>query len=26
MEKKVFYQNYRLFKMTASDWWGEDKR
>jgi hypothetical protein len=26
MEKKVFYENYRLFRMTASDWWGEDNR
>lgn len=26
MEKKVFYQDYRLFRIITSDWWGEDNR
>jgi NADH:ubiquinone oxidoreductase subunit K len=25
MEKKLLYGNYRLFRITKSDWWGEDK-
>jgi hypothetical protein len=26
MEKKVFYENYMLFRIITSDWWGEDNR
>jgi len=24
LQKRVFYRRFRLFKITRSDWWGED--
>lgn len=24
LEKRMFYENYRLFRIIRSDWWGED--
>jgi len=26
LEKKMIYENFRLFRMTRSDWWGEDNQ
>jgi hypothetical protein len=26
LDKKVLCENYRLFRIITSDWWGEDNR
>ena len=25
LDKEVFYKDFRIFRITISDWWGEDK-